>query len=418
MAIISSSQLFKDVCWKRCHAALHISISHRSYLSNDGGIEHCLRREVALAGRANVDYLHLCPLAPAAQRLCVSSMLEVTLNDEFVGITNLDGFAAKLYSLKPIISFLHSALGFESDSLLRLLLTLKHCGPIVQWLHDLSFACESVTLVRNGIACGIPVLGADSCHQCKFDGGRAAVAAYYDQLACFSDCQVFPSLTAKLRYNLSLSARGRRNLLRQFVVPHYVANFSSTAPDRCSSHQADKPVGVAFFGHSVPHKGWTEFIQLVDALYGISAYRFYHVGSAHQGDLRVERHNFTETLGAVGGDSLRDICVIHNIKIAFFWPIALESFGLMFRQVLDAGCAIVSSYNNDAQKEFINDCRQIRYFSQFDKLIAWFGNREDVAALLRQAEQSTCRLVPSQCSYELLDNQNGVWQLSRQSNAS
>jgi hypothetical protein len=236
--------------------------------------------------------------------------------------------------------------------------------------------------------------------------------AHYDLIERLSDCQIFPSLAAKSRYNFSIGARGRHILLEQFVVPHYTVHCSASAAVRPCVDQENEPVGVAFFGHSVPHKGWTEYIQLVDSLHGNPAYRFYHVGSAGQGDSRVEYLNFSEAFGAVEGSTLRDICASRNIKLAFFWPVALESFGLLFRQVVGAGLAILSSDNNDAQKEYIFDCQQIRYFSQLQQLFAWFDDREDVATLLRQAAQSSCVLVPSKCSYELLNNQNGAWQLS------
>jgi hypothetical protein len=408
----SSAKLFEQLTKNRQRTALHVAISHRSYLSNDGGIEHCLRHESEIARLANLDFLHVCPSEVVQQGKKTLPLAEVCLNNVFVGLTSLDGFSAKVGLLQPKMAFLHSSLGFESGSLIRLLLSLRRCGPILQWVHDLAFACESVTLVRNGRACGVPLLGAYNCHQCKFDSSRASVMEHYDLIERLSDCQIFPSSAAKSRYNFSIGARGRHSLLEQFVVPHYVVNCSPTAAMRTSLIQEHDPIGVAFFGHSVPHKGWAEYIHLVDALHGDPAYRFYHVGSAGQGDSRVECLNFSEAFGAVEGDTLRDICASRNIKLAFFWPVALESFGLLFRQVIGAGLAILSSDNNDAQKEFINDCQHIRYFGQLDRLIAWFSDREDVDALLRQAVQSTCVLVPSKCSYELLNNQSGAWQLS------
>lgn len=412
MNILPSTQLIKEVKQRRSHPDLHVGISHRSYLRNDGGIEHCLRRESEFARLAMIDYLHLCPVDVVDHGRKMPSLVEVCLNNVFIGLTSLDGFSAKLVLLQPGMSFLHSALGFESGSLIRVLLSLRQCGPILQWVHDLSFACESVTLVRNGSACGVPVLGAHSCHQCRFNGSRGSVMAQYDLIERLSDCQIFPSSAAMSRYNFSIGARGRQSLLKQFVVPHYIVNCLQSVAVRPRVVQEDEPVGVAFFGHSVPHKGWTEYIQLVDALHGDPAYRFYHVGSAGQGDSRVECLNFSEAFGAVEGDTLRDICASRNIRLAFFWPVALESFGLLFRQVVGAGLAILSSDNNDAQKEFIKDSEQIRYFSQLEQLFAWFDDREDVATVLRQAAQSTCVLLPSKCSYELLNNQSGAWQLS------
>ena len=126
-------------------------------------------------------------------------LVEVCLNDEFVGLTCLDGLSAKFGSLQPSMSFLHSALGFESGSLVRLLLNVRAYRPIIQWIHDLSFACESVTLVRNGITCGVPLLGAKICEECSFNSSRASVMAHYDQIKRLSDCQVFPSLKAQSR---------------------------------------------------------------------------------------------------------------------------------------------------------------------------------------------------------------------------
>ena len=62
MNIIPSAHLIKEVKQRRSHQDLHVGISHRSYLGNDGGIEHCFRRESEFARLAKVGYLHLCPV--------------------------------------------------------------------------------------------------------------------------------------------------------------------------------------------------------------------------------------------------------------------------------------------------------------------------------------------------------------------
>lgn len=409
--IISSDVLIWIINDLRSHQDLHIAISHRSYLRNDGGIEHCLRREGELAKLAKTDFLHVCPVDAINDDRRSCSVIEISLNNIFIGLTSLDGFSAKLCVLKPSISFLHSSLGFESGSLIRLLLSLRKYGPILQWVHDLAFACESVTLVRNGLACGVPSLGADSCYQCKFESSRASVIEHYDQIERLSNVQLFPSLAAKSRYNFIFSFKGRQCLLKQFVIPHYIVDCVPSVTIRPQLFQDDESVGVAFFGHSVSHKGWSEYIHLVNVLHERSCYRFYHVGSAVQSDARVQCLSFSETLGEVESDTLRDFCSYHNIRVAFFWPVALESFGLFFRQVIGAGLAILCTDNNEALKEFINDCPQIRYFRQVDHLIAWLDHFENVKQLSRHAAHSTCVLEMSKCSYELLSNQTGHWKL-------
>lgn len=409
--IISSAILVDNLGLRRCHTDLHVAISHRSYLLNDGGIEHCLRRESQAAKLLGVDYLHICPAKNLASGGSFTSFVEIYLNDDYVGITSLDGFVAKLCVLKPDISFLHSALGFNPHCLIRLLLNLRRCGPIVEWVHDLSFACESVTLIRNGESCGVPALGAIGCLGCTYNETRETVVAHYDLIERLSDCQIFPSFSAQQRYNASIAGRGRTSLRQQFVLPHYVVNCSASKPGQLMFRNVNYPVGVAFFGHSVMHKGWSEYIQLVHALSGNTAYRFYHIGSAGQTDSRVERVDFTEAFARPHSNSLQDICSARGIKIAFFWPVALESFGLMLRQALGAGCAILCADNNDAQREFINGCDQIRYFSKVDQLIAWFGDEKEVAALLHQTDITDCQLKPTACSYELITKKNDTWQL-------
>ena len=412
MKIIPSALLFEALKRRRRHADLHVGISHRSYLRNDGGIEHCLRRESEIAALGNVDYLHLCPPEAAVCSNEFPALVEVCLNDELIGMTSLDGFSAKLGLLQPGMAFLHSCLGFESNSLIRLLLNIRPFCPVLQWLHDLAFACGSVILVRNGIACGIPELGARVCDGCRFSSGRASVMAHYDLIERLSDCQIFPSLAAKSRYNLSIGARGRVSLPRQLVLPHYVVNCSHSGLEQRGLAPGDESVGVAFFGHSVPHKGWSEYVQLVSALHGNPVYRFYHIGSAGQIDARVEQLGFSEAFGSVGEDGLRGVCASRNIKLAFFWPVALESFGIMLRQVLGAGCAVLCAGNNHAQKEFINNCPQLRYFSRLDEVITWFEDQSQVDTLLHQAAQTQCVLTPSKCSYELINNHAGRWQMA------
>lgn len=410
--VIPSAQLIEMLQQQRRHAELHAGISHRSYLRNDGGIEHCVRRESAIAALANVDYLHLCSPRAEVYNNEFPPLVEVCLNDEWIGLTSLDGFSAKAGLLKPGMVFLHSALGFESNSLIRLLLSFKPYGAILQWHHDLAFACASVTLVRNGVACGVPGLDSGQCDGCSFNGTRTAVMAHYDLIEQLADCQVFPSVAAQSRYNLSIAARGRVIPPRQAVLPHYVVQCSHSSLESRRPTFGDDPVGIAFFGHSVQHKGWSEYLQLVSALHTNPAYRFYHIGLAGQVDPRIERLDFSEAFGAVGTDGLRELCARRNIRLAFFWPVALESFGIMLRQVLGAGCAVLCADNNDAQKEFINDCRQLRYFDRLEEVITWFGDQEQVIALLHQAAQSNCVLTASNFSYDLINLHTGRWQMA------
>jgi hypothetical protein len=283
----------------------------------------------------------------------------------------------------------------------------------LQWIHDLSYLCESVTLVRNGLACGIPLFGADICHECTFESSRASLRDHYDLIERLSDFQAFPSSVAQLRYNFSIGARGRLCTLQQFVLPHCTVNCFPSVDAQSCAVLSDKPIGIAFFGHSVSHKGWTEYIQMVDALEGLPAYRFYHVGTVHHTDSRIEFLSYSEAFEAADEVSLRATCASRNIKLAFFWPVALESFGLLLRQVIGAGLAILSSDSNHAQREYITNCKHIRYFSRLDQLVTWLSSdREGVDTLLREASQSTCVLEWSQCSYELLVSQSVAFQLS------
>ncbi len=192
MNIVPSREVFETLNRERRFADIHVAISHRSYMHNDGGIEHCLRRESEIAKRMGVDYLHLSAPDVVNRVSGMPTLVEVSLNDDSLGLTSVDGLAAKLISLGPSMTFLHSALGYEFGSLIRLLLSLKSIGPVLQWIHDLSFACESVTLVRDGVSCGIPVLGAIACKGCAFSSTRESTISHFDLIQKLSDYQLFP----------------------------------------------------------------------------------------------------------------------------------------------------------------------------------------------------------------------------------
>jgi hypothetical protein len=407
---INALNLIKLIQNNRLRSDLHIAISHRGYLQNDGGIEHCLRRESMLAiTQQGVDYLHLCPTQVNHNDISFLPSLDVTLNNQFIGTVTLDGLTPKIQALRPTLVLLHSAINFPSGGLLRLLLTLKRCGILLQWIHDLSFTCNSITLLRDGIFCGLPRLDEIKCGGCQYQDSRASLHFFYKQLANLAHGQLFPSITAKNRYNTTLFCDNHKS--KQLVIPHYFVDCNEGNHSLKKIYAVNKPLGIAFFGNTVAHKGWNEYVSIVDVFYRDDDFKFYQVGIEGIKDERINFIHFSEISCDEPLDKLYFICKQNNIKIAFFWSTTLESFGIMLRQILTTSCSIVCKNNDESLKEFISNDKKLLYFDTIDNVIKFLQNRQSLQAFLELSYNLDCSLQVSNMSYDAVEKINDRWQL-------
>jgi hypothetical protein len=374
-----------------------IAVSSSNCFQTNGGIENCVRKEMQFAMIHRLDYLVLISMFEDDQSF--TNVCKVFLNGVYIGHTFLDSLGYKLHLLSPSFCSLHSFNYYNKSVLIRFLIPLSKNCKVFIWIHDLSYFCDSEVLLRDDKFCGLLNIESQFCNGCEKQTSRIPLHEFYNRLLKIIDIIVFPSLEAKKRFFNYFSVCNESNL-RFDIVPHY--RVTSERNMNSSKGIYSPPLKISFFGHNVLHKGWYKFLDLVDMLESTGKFQFYHIGTAHHSDDRVKHIPFSELDHVDPVAELDLLCKSHNISLAFFWSITLESFGMMLRQVLATQCAVLARGDDPALREFIDDCDKIKFFNEFDDLISFVKDEDAVNDLLDKAARTVCSLQESEYSFSLL----------------
>jgi hypothetical protein len=375
-----------------------IILTQKDPATSDGGIEHCVRKELAYASRNDSDILLVTPyITEINKNLCFC--VSLALNDIPLGISLMDSLSLSLYSINIGAVIYHSLINFEIDALSRFSLNVKKKSKIILWLHDLSYVCESQILIRNNVFCSLQSIDSSYCNGCEFQTGRPELNIFYKRFISSVNFLIFPSEIAKERFFNYFNLPSMSNIDYK-ILPHY--NLKSKKIAKSSDYIRDISIGFTFFGHNVAHKGWYKFLELLNTLEATGKFQFYHIGTAHHTDDRVKHIPFSEVEHDDPVDELGRLCMNHNIRLGFFWSTTLESFGMMLRQVLATQCAVLARGDDPALKEFIDDCDKIVYFDQFEDLVNFAMDENAVHDLLDKAANTVCTLEESEYSFSVL----------------
>jgi hypothetical protein len=336
-------------------------------------------------------------------------IVQLWLNEELIGLSTLDSVSSALREFKCSNIVIHSLLNFDFDALLRFVLILRRKSRVFMWIHDVSYFCDSRVLVRNGSFCGLQRLGSDFCESCRFEGTRQLLFKFYEALAPLLETLLFPSVESKRRF-LDYFGQDLMSPSKMRVVHNLVVNFGHKkkvdlrdhAKSGATGNENIAPVGIAFFGHSVEHKGWNLFANLVDQFSRERKFRFFHVGQQTLSHPQVVNVPFRDTVQGGAVEGLRDLCSKHHIKVGFFWSLTYESFGLMMRQVLAANCAVLARGDDPVLREAISGSAHVRYFDTFGALGKFVSSSEDLLSLTREAGTNVIELVESNGSFDVI----------------
>jgi hypothetical protein len=390
-----ASYLFEN----KLHIHTWLFVSHRNAYIHDGGIDHCIKSELSIGSDKKYDIILMVPGNPehsSAIKIC-----SIYLNGLFIGNCMIDGLASKLRKLNIKYLIIHSFIGFEKNAIYRFFISLSSLCKISLWIHDLSYFCDSQVLLRDDKFCGLLNIESQFCNGCEKQTSRIPLHEFYNRLLKIIDIIVFPSLEAKERFFNYFNLPSMSNIDYK-ILPHYqVTSKKNTQP---AGYRNDMPICFSFFGHNVAHKGWFKFLNLIDALELTGKFKFFHIGTAHFSDDRVEHIPFSELEHEDPVDELGRLCMNHNIRLGFFWSTTLESFGMMLRQVLATQCAVLARGDDPALKEFIDDCDKIVYFDQFEDLVNFAMDENAVHDLLNKAANTVCSLKESEYSFSVLNN--------------
>lgn len=399
-SIIKSSEIVFDAIHEELYSNSNVLVlSHSNCFSVNGGIERCVRREHDIARNKGVKVLYIFPLRTPGK--IFKEICGVYYDATFMGYCFFDGLVHQFRKTNFEYTVIHSVVHFDHNALLRLLLTMRKRCPVMLWLHDLSYVCDSHVLLRNNLFCGVPHITDPKCLGCDYQPTRVDLNDFYCRLISYVRFIVVPSRAAMDRFIAYFDADV--GVVRKIkIIPHYYLSCQASTLKEVTS--SSEKIGIAFFGHNVHHKGWPLYATLVDTLYSTGRYCFYHVGTQHASDKRIQYIPYSELSADEYGNRLQYICQSNNINIGFFWSTTLESFGLMYRQVLATQCAVLARGDDPVLREFIEGCDKIRFFDHFDELINFFCDTTLVDDLLLSSERITCTLKESKYSFEILAN--------------
>jgi hypothetical protein len=387
---------------KRQYSTLLVILTQHEPCNVNGGIEHCLRSDLKTALTGHKDVLLVLPFVSKQNKNSLSGFcVSLILNRDFLGIVLLDSLGLSFSGIEVSNVIYYSLIGFDLQSLSRFALSTKNKTMAILWLHDLSYACESQILIRDDIFCSLQTVDSLYCNGCEHQPGRLPLHKFYTRFIKQVDLLIFPSHIAKERFFNYFNLPSMGNIDYK-ILPHYQATSKKNI--QLAGYTKDMPICFSFFGHNVAHKGWFKFLNLVDELELTGKFKFYHIGTAHFSDDRVEHISFSEVEHDDPVDELGRLCTNHNIRLGFFWSTTLESFGIMLRQVLATQCAVLARGDDPALKEFIDDCDKIVYFDQFEDLVNFAMDENAVHDLLNKAANTVCSLKESEYSFSVLNN--------------
>lgn len=342
-------------------------ITHRNPFKNDGGIEHIVRAELNEFSKLGVKVCTIFPVEGNEGRLC-----SIYIDGTYAYCALVDSISLLLSKINFFAVVVHSIIGYEYNSILRILLASRGSCPVICWVHDFSYICKNFSKIKSVAICSDKPLNINNCQNCTFFKDRIESNAVYKAIIRIASVVVFPSLRAQSNFKKIIPYK-----TNDLVLPH--VKLTPQSRSRSVADRGGEKIGIAFFGHSVLHKGWPNFIEIIDALEGINKYKFFHVGTQHLCDDRVVNINFSEV--DINSDLIPDlsrICETNFIRFAVFWTEVEESYGLMIRQVLATQCIVLIRADHAAYLDGIYPSRKIITFNAIDEISKFLSSEFDV----------------------------------------
>lgn len=377
-----------------------LTFSHDDYSKNVGGLQLCLRRESLHYGRVGIRHIHL---FPAHATLQISRQSDpvwgVLLDGSLQGRVAASSFLACLakmtsHGIECVSLAVHSLLGHTADLVIK---AVRACAvqEAIFWVHDYSSVCAGLRLMRNDVEwCGAPPSGSSACRVCIYNTMRRKQVLEFHQLFAGIPLRVVApwetAATIFVAHHPHLPTTVREHLrLRQ-----------SRSRDRKAG-----AIRIAFLGHPAAHKGWYDFVQLVEAFADRSDVAFFHVSSDGR-DLPKIQHVLAAP-DREGRSTFPDAVEDEGIDFAFVGSLWRETFCLVAYEAV-AGGAEILTYAISGQPVVLARQGHGHVFDDLPEVIAFVGERlaqRDVRASrplfdLDDAGDEVLSLITSRSSIE------------------
>lgn len=327
---------FADMVRRLAGYQLIVSISHDDYNRNIGGVQSCIKIEEKAVRDAGADYLHLHPttnrawLAPSDK----DPVFGVTVNGEHVGSVEAGDLLAGLVMArsKDLRLVIHSLLGHDPEWVVALS-RLCTGGDQIFWTHDHTAVCPSYTLLRNDVvSCDGPALSSRQCGLCAYGEERAS---HFGRVSAMLN-QINPIVVSPSEFS------------RRYFREHFASDFRAVVVEHCDLEDKrravvkDGPIRVAFVGTPARHKGWLQFVDLVDRFGATDDYEFHVFGPAQTELAGVVTHH-PVSVTQQGRMAMVEALRREDIDLAFLWSTWQETFCLAAYEAVAAGSVILTS---------------------------------------------------------------------------
>lgn len=323
-----------------------LSFSHDDFLTNLGGVQLLLRRELKLLQEKDILQINFHPAHPLL-------FMDTSGEDVLLGVT-INGLSAGTYRSSDVIKALrgctfgneptfivHNLLGHNVDQVIGIIdASGAHAGYF--WVHDFSPIYNNFKLMRNDVEySGVPnpdTMAWQLCEYARADfSQRDECARLFDKFAIHL---IAPSRCALDIWNEADALHPKSSE----VIEHCILHENRSAPPSARIQKfggKEKPLKVGFLGHNADHKGWPVFKELVIAFKDDPRYEFHHLGSGRGNGLPVSWRDVRaddENL-----DRMREAVELEELDIALIWSLWPETFCLIAYEALAGGASIITN---------------------------------------------------------------------------
>lgn len=317
-----------------------IGFSHDNFMSNVGGVQIMMRRELAEFSGADFSHISFFPALPLASinPNQVGFVIGALIDGRFAGYFAASDLIARLRKVdftgaQERQFVIHNLLGHNVDVVVSILDAFK-CKSGYFWLHDYASIYNNWNLLVNDVAFrGVPKKDKPNYYLCQYARWGTDQAFEIGKVfRKFATCLVSPSQKA-LDYWLS---SGLHNASSVKVVPH--CTLVDTGEIKIKADRTK--LKVAFVGHAADHKGWPIFEEITKLSRDNAAIQFYHFGSGSKPGMNFTRVPVEPS--ASGGTNMVSALRNLEIDIAIIPSICPETFGLVAYEAVAAGAKVLT----------------------------------------------------------------------------
>lgn len=345
---------------------LIISISHDNYKRNVGGVQSCIKMEEQATLDVGTNYLHLFPtthrawLAPSSERL----ILGVTLNGEYAGTVEAADLLSELGTARCSSQLVvHSLLGLQPEWVVALSKLCTESAPLF-WTHDYTAVCPSYALQRNDVvSCDGPSLSSRQCSLCAYGEERGS---HVDRVVSMLR-QINPVVVSPSEFSRMYFAERVPGDFDAAVVEHCVLT------DKRKATPKDGAVRVAFVGTAARHKGWRQFVELVDRFGDTGEYEFLVFGPASTELAGVVAHHAV-SVTQQGNKAMIEALRREDVDLAFLWSTWQETFCLTAYEAVASGAFVVTNPGSGNVARLVTKEARGSIFDDFADVSAAFSD--------------------------------------------